>query len=316
EQVCQPQRVRGRLEGCRVLRMAAGPFCSGAVDDAGRERLQLYQQQHPLLPPPQADVAAFVEACSTALLARKQRHPHHGLVLVHDHTSPAGRSLDAQLIAQPSLQVKFLGETLWVPVEPLDPGPPPGAVKVVIHHNSPLASKVGLVAALLRAVGYEVAALSNMASLALGQMSGWGVTRDGRSLCWGCDDMGSLGQGEGQWQHAPIKLPKEHPHLPRVKAVSVGWKHTCAISSDGRAFTWGWAGATYSGHDGGGGQLGLGDGRDKWAPSQVLRLYTNAQRFYDLRMSYVKPWKVLQISAGRNHTAMVIQTELDMRDVA
>ncbi|KAJ9516746.1 hypothetical protein QJQ45_027158, partial [Haematococcus lacustris] len=136
-----------------------------------RERLQLYQQQHPLLPPPQADVAAFVEACSTALLARKQRegravaslsclhsagHPHHGLVLVHDHTSPAGRSLDAQLIAQPSLQVKFLGETLWVPVEPLDPGPPPGAVKVVIHHNSPLASKVGLVAALLRAVGYEV----------------------------------------------------------------------------------------------------------------------------------------------------------------
>ncbi|KAL6749738.1 hypothetical protein V8C86DRAFT_3144791, partial [Haematococcus lacustris] len=136
-----------------------------------RERLQLYQQQHPLLPPPQADVAAFVEACSTALLARKQRegravaslsclhsagHPHHGLVLVHDHTSPAGRSLDAQLIAQPALQVQFLGETLWVPVEPLDPGPPPGAVKVVIHHNSPLASKVGLVAALLRAVGYEV----------------------------------------------------------------------------------------------------------------------------------------------------------------
>ncbi|GFH16129.1 uncharacterized protein HaLaN_12494 [Haematococcus lacustris] len=162
----------------------------------------------------------------------------------------------------------------------------------------------------------QVAALSNMASLALGQMSGWGVTRDGRSLCWGCDDMGSLGQGEGQWQHAPIKLPKEHPHLPRVKAVSVGWKHTCAIRSDGRAFTWGWAGATYSGHDGGGGQLGLGDGRDKWAPSQVLRLHTNAQRFYDLRMSYVKPWKVLQISAGRNHTAMVIQTELDMRDVA
>ncbi|KAL6744911.1 hypothetical protein V8C86DRAFT_3036143, partial [Haematococcus lacustris] len=53
--------------------------------------------------------AAFVEACSTALLAR---HPHHGLVLVHDHTSPAGRSLDAQLIARPSLRVQFLGETL------------------------------------------------------------------------------------------------------------------------------------------------------------------------------------------------------------
>ncbi|KAL6758420.1 hypothetical protein V8C86DRAFT_2434764 [Haematococcus lacustris] len=98
----------------------------------------------------QADVAAFVEACSTALLAR---HPHHGLVLVHDHTSPAGRSLDAQLIAQPSLQVKFLGETLWVPVEPLDPGPPPGAVKVVIHHNSPLASKLSSAAVLSERLG-------------------------------------------------------------------------------------------------------------------------------------------------------------------
>ncbi|KAL6750581.1 hypothetical protein V8C86DRAFT_2440820 [Haematococcus lacustris] len=98
----------------------------------------------------QADVAAFVEACSTALLAR---HPHHGLVLVHDHTSPAGRSLDAQLIAQPALQVQFLGETLWVPVEPLDPGPPPGAVKVVIHHNSPLASKLSSAAVLSERLG-------------------------------------------------------------------------------------------------------------------------------------------------------------------
>jgi hypothetical protein len=43
------------------------------------------------------------------------------------------------------------------------------------------------------------------------------------------------------------------------------------------------------------GQLGHGDERDKWAPVMVQRVHTNALRFYDLRMSYIKPWKVLQV---------------------
>jgi len=108
------------------------------------------------------------------------------------------------------------------------------------------------------------------------------------------------------------------------------------------------------------GQLGQGDNSDRWTPTLVQRLHTSATRFYDLRMSYLKPWKAIQVwacrqaggggagvisrppvalvnttrtqgaydrwsryraqtptqvSCGRNHTAAVIQTELDARDL-
>lgn len=64
------------------------------------------------------------------------------------------------------------------------------------------------------------------------------------------------------------------------------------------------------------GQLGLGDLVDHWDATQVQRLQTSAQRFYDLRMSYIKPWRVLQVACGRHHTAAIVETELDMRDLA
>lgn len=46
------------------------------------------------------------------------------------------------------------------------------------------------------------------------------------------------------------------------------------------------------------GQLGLGDDQDRWAPNQVQRLHTSAQRYYDLRMSFIKPWKVKQVGSA------------------
>jgi hypothetical protein len=87
--------------------------------------------------------------------------------------------------------------------------------------------------------------------------------------------------------------------LPPVKQLAVGWKHVLAITTDGSLCAWGSAGgydSGWSGDDGGAGQLGLGDCRDHWAPAQVQRVHTSAERFYDLRMPYVRPWKALQVS--------------------
>ena len=66
---------------------------------------------------------------------------------------------------------------------------------------------------------------------------------EGRALAWGTDDFGTLGQGEGNWQKIPVKTPTEIPGLSNVKSVSCGWKHSVAVTTDGRLFTWGWNGA-------------------------------------------------------------------------
>ncbi len=47
----------------------------------------------------------------------------------------------------------------------------------------------------------------------------------------------------------------------------------------------------------------------------MLRLFTSKHRFYDLRAAYIKPWRVLSVSTGRNHTAALVETHLDMRDL-
>lgn len=35
------------------------------------------------------------------------------------------------------------------------------------------------------------------------------------------------------------------------------------------------------------GQLGHGDGKDKWAPQQVMRFKANDHKYYDLRMPFL-----------------------------
>ncbi|GAX82152.1 hypothetical protein CEUSTIGMA_g9580.t1 [Chlamydomonas eustigma] len=154
-------------------------------------------------------------------------------------------------------------------------------------------------------------------SLSLGQMHGLATGFEGRTMVWGSDDFGTLGQGDGNWQSMPLKKPKEVPGLSHVKSVACGWKHSAAVTTEGKLYTWGWNG-TYQTEligDYGSGQLGHGDMKDKWSPIQVMRFKTNESKFYDLRMPYLKPWRVVQASAGRNHTAMIVDAEVHMNDL-
>eukprot|EP00798_Chlamydomonas_sp_ICE-L_P013341 gene13341-19182_t len=159
----------------------------------------------------------------------------------------------------------------------------------------------------------KLESLRGCGSISLGQMHSMATSLEGKVFTWGVNEHGSLGQGEGIWIKTPIKTPQEVPGAPRSKQVVCGWKHSCAVSTDGKLYTWGWAGSYNPGE--GSSHLGHGDEFDKWAPNQVMRLRVAKERFYDLRMSYINPWKVQEVAAGRNHTAMVVDCDLDFRDL-
>lgn len=61
---------------------------------------------------------------------------------------------------------------------------------------------------------------------------------------WGTDDSGTLGQGEGVWANRPIRVPIPlGPKTPLCTQVATGWRHSAAITSEGRLLTWGWSGS-------------------------------------------------------------------------
>ena len=92
----------------------------------------------------------------------------------------------------------------------------------------------------------KVESINVCGALSIGQMHGMATSFDGRALVWGSDEFGTLGQGEGNWQRLPLKQPKEVPGISGVKSLSCGWKHSTAVTTDGKLFTWGWNGAYHA----------------------------------------------------------------------
>lgn len=56
----------------------------------------------------------------------------------------------------------------------------------------------------------------------------------GRLLCWGSNDHGELGVGDGMDRGAPVALAGQD-----WKAVALGEEHTCALRTGGSAWCWG-----------------------------------------------------------------------------
>jgi alpha-tubulin suppressor-like RCC1 family protein len=81
---------------------------------------------------------------------------------------------------------------------------------------------------------------------------------DGRLKCWGQNDLGQLGLGDREGRgDAPNEMGARLPFVDlgqgaRVKGISLGSGHACAVLTDGRVKCWGGAAE---------GQLGLGDTR-------------------------------------------------------
>jgi Regulator of chromosome condensation (RCC1) repeat len=64
---------------------------------------------------------------------------------------------------------------------------------------------------------------------------------------------------------------RQDAHTPQVSA---GWKHSGAVTTDGRLLMWGWGGSSgtpsaYEQQHSSGGQLGIGTDCDSWHPAHV-----------------------------------------------
>jgi alpha-tubulin suppressor-like RCC1 family protein len=63
-----------------------------------------------------------------------------------------------------------------------------------------------------------------------------GLTTDNRLFCWGWNSYGQLGIGSSAWNN---RIPTEVAGGRRYRAVEAGETHTCAITTEDRAYCWG-----------------------------------------------------------------------------
>jgi alpha-tubulin suppressor-like RCC1 family protein len=76
----------------------------------------------------------------------------------------------------------------------------------------------------------------SFASVSTGTYHTCGITRDNRLFCWGWNSYGQLGISSRAWDNP---IPTEVTGGRRYRAVEAGQFHTCAITTDNRAFCWG-----------------------------------------------------------------------------
>jgi alpha-tubulin suppressor-like RCC1 family protein len=100
------------------------------------------------------------------------------------------------------------------------------------------------------------------------------LTSGGGVKCWGFNHDGQLGDGHGSDRSRPVDVGEL---TTGVKAITAGWRTTCAVTATGGAKCWG------NNHDG---QLGDGTQIDRNTPQDVVGLLT----------------KVIAIRAGERHT--------------
>ncbi len=96
-------------------------------------------------------------------------------------------------------------------------------------------------------------------TLAAGGEHTCGIATDGESHCWGSDFAGQLGADYVRDRDA-YPGPQRVAGEARFVALAAGLRHTCALTSDGRAFCWGGNGE---------GQVGDGSTSDRYRPVPV-----------------------------------------------
>ncbi|KAG6657278.1 ultraviolet-B receptor UVR8-like [Carya illinoinensis] len=109
------------------------------------------------------------------------------------------------------------------------------------------------------------------------------VSSSGGLYTYGWSKYGQLGHGDFEDHLVPHKL--EALHDTNISQISGGWRHTMALTSDGKLYGWGWNKF---------GQVGVGDNVDHCSPVQV---------------KFPLEQKVIQITCGWRHTLAVTERQ-------
>ncbi|EOA13376.1 hypothetical protein CARUB_v10026414mg [Capsella rubella] len=120
-----------------------------------------------------------------------------------------------------------------------------------------------------------------MSMVACGWRHTISVSYSGALYTYGWSKYGQLGHGDLEDHLVPHKL--EALGNSFISQISGGWRHTMALTSDGKLYGWGWNKF---------GQVGVGNNLDQCSPVQV--------RFPDDQ-------KVIQVSCGWRHTLAVTE---------
>nr|WIF89110.1 InlB B-repeat-containing protein [Acholeplasma laidlawii] len=123
-------------------------------------------------------------------------------------------------------------------------------------------------------------------SVSLGQYHSTALTSSGRLFTWGYNNSGQLGNGATFNRSTPTEITSRFSLATgdRIIQVSLGYKHSAALTSSGRLFTWG-----YNDY----GQLGDGTTfTDKYTPTEITS-----------RFSLATGDKIIQVSLGYTHSA-------------
>lgn len=105
------------------------------------------------------------------------------------------------------------------------------------------------------------------------------VSSLGELYTYGWSKYGQLGHGDFEDRLVPHRL--EALHGDYISQISGGWRHTMALTTDGKLYGWGWNKF---------GQVGVGDNVDHCSPIQI---------------KFPQDQKVIQISCGWRHTLAV-----------
>ncbi|KAF3439278.1 hypothetical protein FNV43_RR17554 [Rhamnella rubrinervis] len=109
------------------------------------------------------------------------------------------------------------------------------------------------------------------------------VSSSGGLYTYGWSKYGQLGHGDFEDHLVPHKLEALKDSF--ISQISGGWRHTMALTSDGKLYGWGWNKF---------GQVGVGDNVDHCSPVQV---------------KFPHEQKVIQISCGWRHTLAVTERQ-------
>ena len=122
---------------------------------------------------------------------------------------------------------------------------------------------LGLGDAVNRSSPVQVGALTTWSAISAGYKHSLALKTDGTLWAWGknYNNNGTLGLGDNINRSSPVQVGT----LTTWSVISVGYRHSLAIKTDGTLWTWG----QYAG-----GVLGLGEGVDRSSPVQVGTLTT------------------------------------------